>query len=271
MVETQRIALEDANLAVDLAGDGPAVLFIHGFPFDRSMWLEQITSLRGIRAIAPDLRGLGSSVAADPDEGFSMELYARDLLGLLDALAVPEVVVCGLSMGGYIAFECLRRWPQRIRGLILIDTKAEADDAAARDGRTAGMDAVRKGGTSAITEAMLPRLLSPVTLKTEPATVDRVRSMMNAAPAHGVIGALQAMLDRPDSTPLLSSIRQPALVLVGQDDQLTPPEQAEAMCRHLPRGECRVIPNAGHLLPLEQPGPTNEVIHGFIDGLKLGS
>ena len=196
----QRLMVHGVNLAVEVHGDGPAVLFVHGFPLDRTMWRAQVDSLKGCRRIAPDLRGMGQSDA--PDLGYSMSIYAADLAGLLDALGIEDVVLCGLSMGGYIAFEFLRHWRSRVRGLVLVDTRAGADNAEARRARDTSAASARDGGPAAIAEAMLPKLLAPSTLAEQPDIVERVRQMILRTPVAGIIGALAAMRDRPDSESL---------------------------------------------------------------------
>src|SRR6478752_5312698 len=148
----QRLTVNGVNLAVEVRGDGPAILFVHGYPFDRTIWRNQIDALEGYRRIAPDLRGMGESDA--PDLGYGMTIYADDLAALLDALGVEDVVLCGLSMGGYVIFEFLRRWRDRVRALILVDTRAEADGAEARRARDGAAATARESGADAVADAM---------------------------------------------------------------------------------------------------------------------
>ncbi len=264
--EIQRLAVNGVTLAVEVRGDGPAVLFIHGYPFDHAIWTHQIAALEGWCRIAPDLRGMGRSDA--PDLGYSMETYAADLAELLDLLGASDVVLVGLSMGGYVAFEFLRRWRQRVRGLILMDTRAEADSPEARANRDAAAATARDHGAAAIAEAMLPRVLGPSTRAGAPATVERVRTMMAATPVAGIVGALGAMRDRPDSTPLLPELAGlPTLVVAGDEDELTPPAQARAMADAIPGASLVIIRSAGHLPPLERPTETTDAILGFLAGL----
>jgi YbgC/YbaW family acyl-CoA thioester hydrolase len=263
---TQRLMVHGVNLAVEVHGDGPAVLFVHGFPLDRTMWRAQIESLKGCRRIAPDLRGMGQSDA--PDLGYSMNIYATDLAGLLDALDIENVVLCGLSMGGYIAFEFLRHWRSRVRGLVLVDTRAGADSAEARRGRDTSAASARDGGPAAIAEMMLPKLLAPSTLAEQPDIVERVRQMILRTPVAGIIGALAAMRDRPDSESLLPTLADiPTLIVVGEADTITPPEQAEAMARAVPGAQLAVIRGAGHLSPLERPDEVSRRLAEFVGEL----
>jgi len=264
--EVQRLTVNGVSLAVEVRGDGPAVLFIHGYPHNRSIWTHQMASLDGWSRIAPDLRGMGQSDA--PDLGYSMETYAADLAALLDRLGVDEVALVGLSMGGYIAFEFLRRWRDRVRGLVLMDTRAEADTPEARKNRDAAAATAREQGAEAIAEAMLPKMLGATTLAGAPAAVDRVRAMMAATPVAGIVGALGAMRDRPDSTPMLSELAGiPALVIVGDEDELTPAAQARAMADAIPGASLVVIRSAGHLPTLERPVETTHALLAFLDGL----
>jgi YbgC/YbaW family acyl-CoA thioester hydrolase len=264
--EMQRLVVNGVTLAVEVRGDGPAVLFIHGYPLDHTIWTHQVAALEGWCRIAPDLRGMGLSDA--PDLGYSVETYAADLAELLDLLGAAEVVLVGLSMGGYIAFEFLRRWRGRVRGLVLVDTRAEADSPEARMARDSAAATAREQGAAAIAESMLPRVLGPTTLQGAPAVVERVRAMMAATPVAGIVGALGAMRDRPDSTPLLPQLDGLAtLVIVGDEDELTPPAQARAMADAIPGASLVVIRSAGHLSPLERPAETTDAITAFLAGL----
>jgi 3-oxoadipate enol-lactonase len=262
----RRIAVNGVNLAVDVRGQGPAILFVHGFPLDHAIWEHQLAHLDGWMRIAPDLRGMGQSDA--PDLGYSMATYADDLLALLNSLGVDRVVLCGLSMGGYIAFEILRRARARVRGLILMDTRAEADSAEARKARDASLAQAREGGSAAIAAAMLPRMLAPAAATEYPALVDRVLRMMEATPVAGILGAISTLRDRPDSTPLLPSLADlPSLVVVGEEDRLTPPALSQAMADLIPDSRIIVIPGAGHLTPMERPEAVTAAMTEFLAGL----
>lgn len=259
-----RVIVNGVNLAVEARGTGPAVVFIHGFPLDRHIWRHQLDTLTGYRRIGYDLRGMGRSDA--PDLGYSMATYADDLTGLLDALGEERVVLCGLSMGGYIAFEFLRRHRERVRGVVLMDTRAEADSAEGRKSRDGLVAKVREQGAMAAAEAMLPRFFSA---GVPPDIIQAVRTMILDAPVPGIIGALTAMRDRPDSTALLPTlVGVPTLVVVGQEDVITPPAIASSMAAALPDGRVVEIPGAGHLPCLEQPVPTTRAVLKFLQGLK---
>jgi 3-oxoadipate enol-lactonase len=262
----RQLAVNGVNLAVDLRGEGPAILFIHGYPLDRTIWEPQLTALEGWRRIAPDLRGMGLSDA--PDLGYSMATYAADLAALLDALGIDRVVLCGLSMGGYIAFEFVRRWRERVAALVLVDTRAEADSAEGKRSRDEAAALAREGGAAAVAETMLPKMLAP----TAPAAlVDRVRGIMAAAPVAGIVGALAAMRERADSSAMLPELRGvPTLVMVGSEDRMTPPARASAMASAIPDARLIVVSGAGHLPTLEQPSIVTDALRAFLSGLAAG-
>jgi 3-oxoadipate enol-lactonase len=262
----QRLMVHGVNLAVEVRGEGPALLFVHGYPLDRTMWRAQLESLDGYQRIAPDLRGMGQSDA--PDLGYGMNIYAADLAALLDALGIEEVILCGLSMGGYIAFEFLRHWRSRVRGLVLMDTRADPDSVEGRRARDAAAASARDGGAEAIADSMLPKLLASTTLNDQPEIVERVRQMIVGTPVAGIVGALAAMRDRPDSQPLLAGLGGiPTLVMVGEADTLTSPEQARGMAEAIPGATLAVIPGAAHLPPLEQPEAVNRRLREFVDSI----
>ncbi|MGQ0703138.1 MAG: alpha/beta fold hydrolase [Gemmatimonadales bacterium] len=260
-----RISVNGVQLAIDQrgSGTGPPILFIHGFPLDHTIWDHQLDTLTGFHRIAPDLRGMGRSEA--PDLGYSMSTYAEDLIGVLDAVGEARVVVCGLSLGGYVAFELLRRWRERVSGLILMDTRPEADNAEGRRARETLIGKVREQGAIAAAEAMLPRFFTP---EVSPEIIERVRTMILSTPVAGLVGALSAMRERPDSTPLLPTLSGiPTLVLVGAEDAVTPPPIAQAMAAAIPGARLMEIPGAGHLPGIEQPVPTSRAILKFLQGL----
>jgi 3-oxoadipate enol-lactonase len=241
------------------------LLLIHGFPFDHRMWRAQLAGLSAeMRVIAPDLRGAGASEV--PPGPYDMDQYADDLLMLLDHLDVARAVVAGLSMGGYIAFALWRRHPERVQAFTLMDTRAKPDSSQGREARNAAAIRVRQDGAAAYADEMLPKLLTPGSLA-DPRIGEPVRDMMAAQPVNGIVAALGAMRDRPDSRPTLATITVPTLVVVGEQDTITPPGDAEAMAAGIRDARVEVIPGAAHLSPLEKPRRVNPLLRDFIASL----
>lgn len=265
MTELLRVRSGSAHLAVEVRGDGAPILFVHGFPFDRTMWREQLAGLSRWQRIAPDLRGAGASSA--PAAGYSVVRYADDIVEVLDALGLDRAVVCGLSLGGYILFDLLRRHAGRVRAAVFCNTKAVPDSPEARRGREEMIVLAEQGGAGAVAEKLLPQLLAPATHAAQPDVVGFVREMMRQAPVAGVVGALRALRDRPDSTPSLATIAVPTLVVAGEVDTIAPPDVMRAMAQAIPGAQFALIPAAAHLAPLEQPLETNRVLADFLDGL----
>jgi YbgC/YbaW family acyl-CoA thioester hydrolase len=259
----RRITVNGVSLAVESSGTGPAVLFIHGYPLDRTLWRHQLDHLDGCRRIAPDLRGMGKSEA--PDLGYSMGTYADDLAALLDVLGVGRVVLCGISMGGYIAFECVRRWRERVSGLVLMDTRAAAESAEGRKSRDAAIAAARDGGAGAVAEAMLPKMFRSERREEGGLAWTAVEAMIRATPVPGIIGALTAMRERPDSTSLLPTLGDmPVLVVSGESDRIIPADASREMAEAIPGAAFRRIAGAGHLPPVERPEETTDVLREFL-------
>lgn len=250
------------RLAHEVRGAGVPLLLLHGFPHDRTLWAPQLAGLGGVaRCIAPDLRGFGASVGPAPR---SMDRHADDAVALLDALGVRRAVVCGLSMGGYVALALWRRHPARVRALVLADTRPDADGEEARERRRALLQVAREQGAAAVAERLLDGMVGKTTRRTRPAVVARVRAMLERAPVPGIVGALEAMLARPDSTPDLATIRVPTLVVVGDEDALTPPAVARAMHEQIAGSTLAVLAGAGHVSNLEQPAAFDDAVRGLL-------
>lgn len=249
-------------------GSGMPVLLVHGFPFSHEMWKFQIDELSlNYRVIAPDLRGYGDSeFVTDPVA--SMDLFADDLSQLLKALHVTEpVIFCGLSMGGYIAWSFFRRHREQLRGLILCDTRAAADAEDVKERRQKLARIVLEQGTVPIAEAMLPNLFADETLQKNESCVQQIKTRIIETAAETISAGSLAMAARPDSTPLLSSIDLPTSVVVGVHDKLTSVEEMQQLADGIPEAEFAVLPEAGHLPPLENPTGTNEVIQTFLQSI----
>ena len=240
------------------------VLLIHGFPFDAAMWRHQVAALSRWERIVPDLWGAGLVNIPASAGPYSLADQATGLVGTLDSLDVDEVVVCGLSMGGYIVFELLRAFPTRVRAAILCSTKATADTPEAKRGRDTMAATAEREGPGAIAAELVPKLLGRVTRERQPAVVREVTTMIERQPVHGMVVTLCALRDRPDSTSLLGQIRIPVLVIAGDDDPIAPAEGMEEMARAIPGAQFTVIPGAGHLSPLEQPQAVNDALNAFL-------
>lgn len=256
------------TLNVHEAGQGPAIVCLHGFPLDHQMWQGQ---LRGLalqhRVIAPDLRGFGQSLGSEPVG--SLDDFANDVTTMLDALELQgPVVFCGLSMGGYIAFRFAALMPQRLRGLIFCDTRAAADTDDARNNRHRMVEIVRKGGVATVADAMHSKLFAGETFERQPDLVEDTRRIMLATNAEAVEAALLAMAARPDSTPLLPKLPCPSLWLCGSEDVITPPDEMQQNARLATVSTFVEIKDAGHMAPLEQPSAVNAAITTFMASLK---
>ena len=261
-----RVAVDGAELAVEVRGEGAPVVFIHGFPFDRTMWRHQLAGLSRWKRIALDLRGAGASSA--PADGYSVARYADDVVQVLDAMGIDRAVVCGLSLGGYILFDLLRRHAGRIRAAVFCNTKATADSPEARRGRDEMAALAEREGVGAVAERLLPQLLAPATVAAQPDVVTHLRDMIGRTPLPGLVGALRALRDRPDSTPMLGSIEVPVLAVAGAEDKIAPVDVMRAMAAAIPGAQFAVIPAAGHLAPLEQPLATSRVVADFLDAVR---
>jgi len=246
-------------------GRETTLLLVHGFPLDRRLWAAQANAFAAVaRVITPDLRAHGKSeVVPGP---FTMEQHADDLAALLDHLKIRRAVLAGLSMGGYVAFAFWRRHPDRVQGLILADTRAEPDSVAAQAGRDAAMIRVQQSGAAAYADEMLPRLLAPGSLANVKIAAP-ARKMMAEQPVDGIVGALGGLRDRSDSRATLSTITVPTLVVVGEADVITPPTDGQAMAALIPGARLAVIPQAGHLSPLENPRAFNAAVRAFLRSL----
>jgi pimeloyl-ACP methyl ester carboxylesterase len=256
--------LNGVRIRYEDGGVGPAVLLLHAFPLSGAMWREQAGRLRGrYRVIVPDLRGFGGSDA--PPGPLTMDQQADDVAALLEHLGIGRAAVAGLSMGGYIAFALWRRHPEKAAALVLADTKAGADSDEGRAGREANARLAEEQGAGAIAEKMIPNLVAagaPQALR------DELRGLITANSTDGIAGALRGMAMRPDSTPDLSGITVPTLVIVGAQDALTPPEEARKIAAGVAGPSALVeLPEVGHLANMEAPDAFGAAVEEFLDGI----
>jgi 3-oxoadipate enol-lactonase len=253
---------------VTVYGDGTPVVLLHDFPLDSRMWLPQVEALGGYQVIVPDLRGFGAARALS-GEVTPMDLLADDVARLLEERKLERVVLCGLSMGGYVALAFARRYPERLGGLVLCDTRAGADTEEARAARLAMAERVLADGVGFLPEVMLPRLLGETTRQRRPEVVQQVTETIGAQDSGGIAAAQRGMAERPDSTGVLGRIAVPSLVITGMQDELIRPEESTEMAAAIPDARLVQVPDAGHLVNLEQPDTVNEALLDFLAPLWI--
>jgi pimeloyl-ACP methyl ester carboxylesterase len=264
-----KIRVRGIEMAYELEGSGPPVVLLHGYPFNRTMWREQAEALRAsFRVIMPDLRGLGETEASGDDEPATMNEMAADVAALLDQLSIDRVMLGGLSMGGYVALAFTRRFPLRVRALVLADTRPQSDTDDGRRAREEQASKVLAEGMSAISDDFLKKVLAPATLNERPDVVARVREMILSTKAEGAAAALRGMAARSDQTQFLPNIIAPTLILVGSEDKLTPPGDAELMHREIRGSRLQIISGAAHVSNLERPTEFNRSLIEFLRALQ---
>ena len=271
-LSTHHVAVRDTRLAVHTAGSGLPLLLLHGFPLDHGMWAGQEPLAEQVRLIVPDQRGFGGSTGPGPE---SMEQLADDAVALLDALHVTgPAVVCGLSMGGYVAQHVAARHPDRVAALVLVDTRLEADPPDVRAGRVDLAAKVGRIGQRIVAEAMVPRLLATsAEAKGAPdraAIEAELQRTIESQPVATIQAALAALGDRPDMTDAARSLRMPTLLVVGAEDALTPPACLEKAETLIPDARLLVVPRAGHMTPLEAPSVFNAAVLEFLRAAVAG-
>lgn len=255
------------TLAYSDRGEGLPLVLIHGFPLCRKMWRPQLEALAkaGCRVITPDLRGFGESDLTS--ETMNMDIYADDIVALMDHLGIDKAVVGGMSMGGYVLLNLLERYPDRVAAPIFIVTKAGGDDEAGKARRTALAEASRLQGSLPVAEAFRNLLFAPETLRDNPGLVDEVFGWIHTTDPRGAAAGLLAMRDRKDYVPLLGSISQPALVIGADQDLAAPVENSRIIAEGLVDAELCILHGGGHMVNLEQPEGFNGAILEFLAGL----
>ncbi|MCY2954491.1 MAG: alpha/beta fold hydrolase [Planctomycetota bacterium] len=243
-------------------GRGLPVVLLHGFPLDGRIWDAQLGALSDrFRIIVPDLPGFGRSSV---DRPFTIASLADDLRQLLVQIQALPCVLGGLSMGGYVSLAYITKYPSDLLGLMLIDSRAEADTPEAKQNRDKMIQLVRTAGAKAIADPMLPKLLAPAADQRNPGVVAHLRQIMEACPRRTIEFALAAMRDRRDCCPDLPSIAVPTLIIAGEEDVLTPPALAHAMAKEIPHAKVSIIPESGHMTPMEQPDRVNAAMREFL-------
>jgi len=257
------LRINDIEIAYTDSGIGRPVVLIHGYPFNRSLWNEQIAALSSsYRVIAPDLRGFGESESAPGTA--TMNVMAQDVGLLLNHLGIARAAIGGLSMGGYVALAFYKQLPSRVRTLVLADTRAQADTEEGKQTRAQQAEKALNEGMAGIADAMLPKLLTPETVSKRPEVVKSVRDMMLKTKPEGAAAALHGMAERDDQTALLAKITVPALVMVGAEDAITPVADSEKMHAAIPGSRLVVIENAGHVSNLERTEQFNDALLSFL-------
>jgi 3-oxoadipate enol-lactonase len=264
------VGLGDIEMTLEDRGAGRVLLFVHGFPLDHTMWQAQIDGFsRDHRVLAPDIRGFGKTPLGDCE--VTMRRYADDLALLLDRLNIREkIVFCGLSMGGYIAWQFWQKYAERLAAVIVCDTRAAADTPQAREGRAALAAQVLAKGPQAAADAMLPKLFGPESERDHTDAIAATRAVILRNPAAGIAAALDGMAKRPDVTDMLGGIAIPTLVVVGEHDAISPPAEMRCIADRIPGADFATIRGAGHMSPLENSLEFNAALRRFLPTIAQG-
>jgi 3-oxoadipate enol-lactonase len=267
VIEMEIIRVRNIEIAYDELGHGLPIVLLHGFPLNRSMWQKQAEALSSkYRVILPDLRGHGeTSIGEGP---IKIDEMARDVAAILDQLNIDRVTIGGLSMGGYVALAFYRQFPLRVRALILADTRPQADSEEGRKNREQMADRVMKEGMTALAEAQIPKLFAASSLKDKPEIVEQVRSMILSTKPKAAAATLKGLAIRQDHTSFLANILPPTLIIVGEEDAITPVADAELMHKEIRGSHLEVIKRAGHVSNLEQPADFNQALLNFLTSLE---
>ncbi|QDT45797.1 3-oxoadipate enol-lactonase 2 [Gimesia alba] len=257
-------AVNGINMKVLVEGSGPPLLFVHGFPLNHRMWQAQIEYFKNaFTVVAPDLRGFG---ATEVTRGtVTMKQHAEDLNMLLNELGLEEpIIFCGLSMGGYIAWEFWKHFPQRLNALILCDTRAGSDTEEGIKNRLKMVDLVLKHGPEPISSSMIPNLISEASQRTHPEIVEKLMEMIQSTDREGIAASQRGMAERNNFMEEIRDLQIPTLCLVGSEDQLTPPDVMKDMSSQIPNSNYTEVPGIGHMAPMEAPAEVNQIIGEFL-------
>ena len=251
------------TLAYDDMGEGAPIIFLHGFPFNKSMWQPQFDSLKQhFRVIAPDLRSFGNS--KDDSSELSMDLFANDLIALMDDLKLDKVTVCGLSMGGYIALNAIQRYPERFDAIILCDTQCNADNEEGKAKRFTSIEDIKSKGITDFTEGFLKNVFHTETVSSKPEIVASVKNMMLSNSEHAFTNGLKALAERNETCSKLDQIDVRTLIICGSDDTLTPVSKAQHLHENIKGSQLSIIQKAGHISNMEQSEDFNKIIIDFL-------
>ncbi len=262
----ENIKITVNNIIVSYTDEGPenapVIIFVHGFPFQKETWNKQIELLsENYRVIAYDVRGHRNTQCGTED--FSIELFVKDLLSLMDTLEIKKTVLCGLSMGGYIALNAIENYPHRFEALILCDTSCTADSPEAKEKRIKAIESIRENGIEKFADDSIKNFFAPESLIRKKELIAEVRDIMINTTEESLIKTLLALSRRMETCSTLSKIKVPVLILVGEDDIITPPKVAQFMHENINGSVISIIENAGHLSNLENPNQFNEQLNKF--------
>ena len=259
------VKVNDLNLSYDDVGEGSIpIVFLHGFPFDKTMWQEQLDYLKSThRVIACDIRGFGKS--KDEESHLGMDLFTNDLLLLMGKLDLDKVIICGLSMGGYIALNAIQRFPSRFEALILCDTQCIADSHEVKTKRYKTIDEVKEYGPSTFNEGFIKNVFHADSLTNKPDLVEQVRSVVFSNSQHIISQGLTALAERSETCSVLEEIAIPTLIICGREDVVTPLDESKFMNKQIKGSILHVINNAGHVSNLEEPLKFNKLLRDFLN------
>lgn len=262
------VDIEGITLSFDDFGKGEIpIIFIHGFPFDKSSWQPQMAFLKKThRVIAYDIRGFGASITNDEQE--SMDLFSNDLVKFMDALAIKKAIVCGLSMGGYILLNAVHRFPDRFEAIILSDTQCIADTEAIKEKRSQSIVQIKAEGLDKFADGFIKNVFCQHSLDNKKVLVEVIRNIILKTPQRTVVGTLAALAQRSEMCASLNGIAVPTLIICGKEDVVTPPIQAEFLYSKILNSRLQIVENAGHLSNLEQPDEFNKILVDFISSIE---
>jgi len=250
----------------DIGEGSIPVLFLHGFPFDKSMWKGQLDSLKSsYRIIALDIRGFGKST--DEDTLLSIDLFSEDLMSFMDKLNIKKAIVCGLSMGGFIALNAIKRFPERFEALILCDTQCIADTTEVKENRYKAIEQINRDGVTEFNEKFIKSVFHSHSLSNKVELVENLGSIVFANSKKIIIAGITALAGRSETCSSLSVIRIPTLIICGREDVVTPIDQSEFMHKHIEGSILKIIDRAGHVSNLEQPEEFNKYVRDFLNSL----
>lgn len=264
------IKIEDIQVSyIDIGpDDGTAILFVHGFPLNKTMWNEQVDVLKEwYRVIAYDVRGHGNSGAGTQE--FSIELFTSDLINFIGELQVDKVILCGLSMGGYIALNAVKDYPERFEALILCDTQCIADTPEAKEKRMKAIESIKENGVGQYADESVKNLFASESFSTRKDEITAVKKMIRSTTENSLTSTLKALAGRKDTCGILPQIQVPVLILTGEKDKITPPSVAESMHEKIINSTLEIIGNAGHLSNMENPEEFNKYFMKFVSELHL--